>query len=57
MAGFSDILITGNEYRPCIVNEKKALFHRYEICEDIRGIYRKKLNAIIENEERTSVKS
>lgn len=29
MAGLGDMKIVSNEYRPCIVNEKRALFHRW----------------------------
>ena len=57
MAGMSDITIIGNEYRPCIVKGKKALFHRYEIYESLAEMHRKRINAIVEIEERTSIKS
>lgn len=30
MAALSDITIKTSEYRPCVVNGRKALFHRWE---------------------------
>lgn len=29
MAGLGDVIVRNNEYRTCIVDNKKALFHRW----------------------------
>lgn len=37
MAGLNSITICTSEYRPCIVDEKKALFHRWEDFKNVIG--------------------
>lgn len=37
MAGFSDLIISSNEYRPCLVNNKKALFHKWVHTKNLLG--------------------
>lgn len=37
MAGFEDIKIINNEYRPCTVKEKRALFHKWVHTKNLLG--------------------